>query len=55
MFLPCSDLEAVKGEERKREGFGVILDRVEGAPSGQGSLRLTGYRRTSGQVGSAMV
>ncbi|XP_041912867.1 coiled-coil domain-containing protein 17 [Alosa sapidissima] len=44
-----SDLQSVREEERKMECFGIIIDRVKGAASGQGSVRLTGYSLTSGQ------
>lgn len=54
-MLACSDVESVGEEEgeMETEGFGVLIDRVKGAPSGQGSLRVTGYTLKSGQVGSA--
>ncbi|KAJ8376289.1 hypothetical protein SKAU_G00068690 [Synaphobranchus kaupii] len=38
------------GDERADGGMGIIVDRVKGAPPGEGSLRLTGYSQRSGKV-----
>ncbi|KAI1892076.1 hypothetical protein AGOR_G00150250 [Albula goreensis] len=38
------------GGGRAEEGVGIIVDRVKGAPPGEGGLRLTGYSQRNGKV-----
>lgn len=44
-------MQPPRGDPGRNVGF--IVDRVKGAPPGDGVLRLTGYHRDTGQVGRA--
>ncbi|KAJ8392508.1 hypothetical protein AAFF_G00073860 [Aldrovandia affinis] len=48
--IPSHSGPVAGGKERVEVGMGVIVDRVKGAPPGEGSLRLTGYSQRSGKV-----
>ncbi|KAJ8277881.1 hypothetical protein GJAV_G00081220 [Gymnothorax javanicus] len=48
--VPPQSGPAAAGSGQVKEGMGIIVDRVKGAPPGEGSLRLTGYSQKSGKV-----
>ncbi|CAI5777313.1 Hypothetical predicted protein [Podarcis lilfordi] len=43
-------LEWPQSQQNERRQLGFILDRVKGAPPGDGAVRLTGYHQKTGQV-----